>query len=359
MFTLNDLNPEQQIAADTISGPVLILAGAGTGKTRTLIYRISNMILHKGISPESILGISFTNKAANELKERLQKILKKSRHRYQLTNLKQKKESLLFPRISTFHSLGLWILKNDIENLGYHKNFGLFDQSDQLSLVRQIIKNFKTDKVFDTARILSKIGLLKNQGISPEDFSDSVMFDGDEPYDHVVHFVYHQYQEKLFFMNVIDFDDILCLSLKLLNQFPTLAEKYSQTFQYIMVDEYQDTNPLQFAFIQKLTFSHKNICVVGDDDQSIYSFRGADVSNILEFEKFFPKARVIKLERNYRSQAPILSLANQVICENQNRMAKTLISHKSSMENNHELPEIWAMGDTDHEAQVVAEEIEK
>jgi len=257
--------------------------------------------------------------------------------------------------LSTFHSLGVKILKSEITKLGYHRNFSIYDTTDQMSIVREALKLYKADKNFDRKIVLSKIGYLKNRGISAEDFANTRHFNGDDPYDIATEYVYHFYQDKLRFYNAIDFDDILFLVVKLFKEFPDVARTWSEKFQYIMIDEYQDTNTLQFQLTLGLTLAHNNLCVVGDDDQSIYAFRGADVSNILGFEKNFPGAKVVKLEENYRSVMPVLSLANHVIKENKNRREKTLWSKKQSSN----LPELWLTGDTDHEAQAVVEDILK
>lgn len=339
MISLSGLNAQQRQAAETIEGPVLILAGAGSGKTRTITYRIAHMVYNLAIDPRSILAVSFTNKAAKEMKERVAGLLGSTKSR-RLT-------------LSTFHSLGVKILKKEIEKLGYHKNFSIFDQSDQLSIVREALKKYRADKQFDRKIVLSKIGYLKNRGISPEDYLNSPLFDPDDPYCLATDYVYQYYQEKLHFYNAIDFDDILFLTVKLFKEHPDVAEKYSAKFKYIMIDEYQDTNQLQFELIMGLTSLHNNLCVVGDDDQSIYSFRGADITNILSFEKNFPGAKVIKLEENYRSTSPILGLANKVIEENKNRRDKTLWSKRECTN----LPLLWLTANTDHESELITEQI--
>ena len=339
MISLSGLNDKQREAASQIEGPVLILAGAGSGKTRTITYRIAHMVDNLAIKGTSILAVSFTNKAAREMRERVHSLLgaKKSRGL-----------SLL-----TFHSLGVKILKKEITRLGYHQNFSIYDQSDQISIVREALKHYHDEKKFDQKEVQAKISFLKNAGIEADDFADSHHFNPENAYDHATEYCYRYYEEKLKFYNAIDFDDILLLSLKVFRQFPEVAIEYSQKFQYIMVDEYQDTNALQFELILHLTKTHNNLCVVGDDDQSIYAFRGADVTNILEFEKNFPNAKVVKLEENYRSVSPILNLANAVIKQNTKRRDKTLWSKKPSEAK----PILWAMGDTDHEAEVVVEDI--
>jgi DNA helicase-2/ATP-dependent DNA helicase PcrA len=340
MISLDGLNPEQKMAASTIEGPVLILAGAGSGKTRTITYRIAHMLDNLKIPAESILAVSFTNKAALEMKERVEKLLGRA---------KASKVTL-----STFHALGLKILKEDIEKLGYSKRFTIYDTSDQLSIIREALKNYRSEKAaFDKTTIQSKISFLKNKGITADEFPKSSLFDPASDYDHAIEHCYHYYQEKLKFYNAIDFDDILFLNVKLFKTFPELAKKYSQRFQYIMIDEYQDTNELQFQIVNFLTSCHQNLCVVGDDDQSIYSFRGADITNILNFEQKYPNAKVIKLEKNYRSTNPILSLANEVIKLNTKRKDKTMMGQTPSQH----LPHLWMTGNTDHEAQVIVEEI--
>src|SRR5690606_21057308 len=201
--------------------------------------------------------------------------------------------------LSTFHSLGIRILREDIDKIGYNKDFTIYDQGDQIGIVREGLKRLKMDKAaFDKKTILSKIGFLKNNGISATDYQNTEMFDPDDPYDTATEYVYHYYQDKLQFYNALDFDDILFLVVKLFREHPEVAQKYSERYKFIMIDEYQDTNGLQFEMVQGLTSMHNNICVVGDDDQSIYGFRGADISNILNFEKNYEGTTVIKLEQN-------------------------------------------------------------
>jgi DNA helicase-2/ATP-dependent DNA helicase PcrA len=341
MINLNGLNPEQREAAETVEGPVLILAGAGSGKTRTVTYRIAHMLVNLRIPGKQILAVSFTNKAASEMKERVSHLVE-AKHRKGVT-------------LSTFHSLGIRILREDIHHLGYNNLFTIYDQADQMSIVREGLKNYRSNKTYDRGIIMSKIGLLKNQGVSAEDFTKKKNYDPENNYDGATEYVYHYYQEKLQFYNALDFDDILFLVVRLFVNFPEVAKKYSERFKYIMIDEYQDTNSLQFSLIKALTSTHNNICVVGDDDQAIYGFRGADISNILNFEKQYQNVKVVKLEMNYRSTFPILDLANQVIKENTNRKDKTM--RTTQMEG--PLPQLWAAGDSDHEAAVVIEEIIK
>jgi len=336
MISLNGLNAAQREAAKTIDGPLLILAGAGSGKTRTITYRMAHMVLNLGINPGKILALSFTNKATKEMKERMFELIGTS----SIT-------------LSTFHSLGVSILKKEIEKLGLSKNFTIFSTADSIGIIRSVLKSFKAEKKFDQKRILSKISFLKNKGIGAEEFSTSEYFDFEDAYDDAVEFVYREYQQKLRFYNCIDFDDILFLTLRLFENNPELAKKYSKIFSYIMIDEYQDTNSLQFQIVNHLTSTHSNICVVGDDDQSIYGFRGAEISNILNFHKTYSNTKVIKLEENYRSTTPILNLANKVILQNKKRKEKSLWTKKESDIK----PILWAMGNPDHEAEIIGEEI--
>ena len=339
MFSLAGLNPTQRTAAETIHGPVLILAGAGSGKTRTVTYRVAHMISNCAISPKNILAISFTNKAAGEMRERIQGVLGRKQSRG-LT-------------VSTFHSLGLRILKKEINRIGYQKKFTIYDTSDQIAVLRSLLGKVHGEKDYDVKRIQAKISYLKNKGIGPDNFFDSDFFDQDNADDVMTEILYKEYQNKLLFYNAIDFDDILGLTLRVFRENPEVASEYSNIFKFIMVDEYQDTNALQFELIEHLTREHKNICVVGDDDQSIYGFRGADIRNILGFEKIFEGCNVIKLEQNYRSTAPILSLANNIIKENKNRKDKTMWTENES---GHK-PRAWVAADTDHEAEIIMDEI--
>lgn len=342
MIDLSGLNPEQRKAAETIHGPVLILAGAGSGKTRTVTYRIANMVINQRIDPKQILAVSFTNKAAMEMNERVTKLMGSRRKRG--------------ISLSTFHSLGIKILREDIDKIGYNKDFTIYDQGDQMAIIREGLKKITTEKAaFDKKTIMSKIGNLKNRGIGASDFARSPFFDPDDAYDIATEAVYHYYQDKLHFYNALDFDDILFLCVRLFAERPDVARKYSERFQYIMIDEYQDTNGLQFEMVRALTSAHNNICVVGDDDQSIYAFRGADITNILNFETQYPATKVIKLEQNYRSTSKILDIANEVIKKNKKRKDKTMFSENDSGQK----PLLWSCGNSDHEAQIVVDEIIK
>lgn len=341
MIDLGGLNDRQREAAECVDGPLLILAGAGSGKTRTVTYRIGHMVANLKLDPKSILAISFTNKAAKEMSERVKHLLG-----YKL------RRGLT---LSTFHSLGLRILRDEIDKLGYDKNFTIYDTNDQLAIVREALKLLKAEKSFDRKTIHSKIGVLKNNGIGPEEFVSTEFYDDEDPYDVATEYVYRYYQDKLHFYNAVDFDDILFLTVQLFEENPDLAVKYSQRYKYIMIDEYQDTNGLQFRMVEHLTSTHSNICVVGDDDQSIYAFRGADITNILNFEKIYKNTKVVKLEENYRSTSQILDLANVCIKNNTHRKDKTMWS------SNHggTKPILWVCQDETHEAQVITDEIIK
>jgi DNA helicase-2/ATP-dependent DNA helicase PcrA len=341
MISLDILNLEQKRAAETVFGPVLILAGAGSGKTRTVTYRIAHMIENLNIPGNEILAVSFTNKAAHEMRERVDALIPA-----------HKRKGIT---LSTFHSLGIRILREEISRLGMKNLFTIYDTSDQLAIVRDALKHYHGDKNFERSEILSKIGKLKNKAIGPNEFANSKEFDPDEPYDLATEFVYAFYQDKMKFYNALDFDDILFLVVKIFKNFPEVATKFSNRFKFIMIDEYQDTNQLQFDMIKALTSKHNNICVVGDDDQAIYAFRGADISNILNFEIQHPDAKIIKLEENYRSQKPILDLANAVIKQNTKRKDKTMRTSKIDGE----MPLLWQTQNAEHEAQIVAEEIIK
>lgn len=300
------------------------------------------MISNIGISPKEILAVTFTNKAAKEMKDRAVTLLGKRKGRGMT--------------ICTFHSLGLRILKEDIDKLGYSKNYSIFDPADQMAMIRQALKHYHDadkDSAFDKSVILSKISFLKNNGITEIDYADSPYFDPDSAYDHCTEYCYRYYQDKLHFFNAIDFDDILLLCVRLFKNFPEVAQKYSQKYKYVMIDEYQDTNLLQFEMVAGLTSTHDNLCVVGDDDQSIYSFRGADITNILNFEKNYPSAKIVKLEENYRSTTPIIKLANGVIQENTQRRDKNLFSRRPS----EDVPLLWSTTDSDHEAQIIVDTI--
>ena len=306
------LNKEQAEAVQRTEGPLLVLAGAGSGKTRVLTHRIAYLIQEKGVFPSHILAITFTNKAAAEMRERVEKLLPGEGNSVW---------------VSTFHSMCLRILRREIEHLGYDRDFSIYDTDDQRTLMRQILKELKIDsKTLRERAVLSQISQTKNRGGNTEDYlSES---DGDY-LSKLIYQCFKRYEEKLKENNALDFDDLLLKTLELFERFPEVLLQYQERFRYILVDEYQDTNDVQFRLIYSLAKKYSNICVVGDDDQSIYRFRGANLENILSFEAEFPGCHTIKLEQNYRSTSPILHLANTVIAENRRRKSKKLWTEKT------------------------------
>ena len=307
MAVYDTLNDRQKEAVFCTEGPLLVLAGAGSGKTRVLTHRIAYLIEEKDVNPWNIMAITFTNKAAGEMRERVDKLVGFG------------SESVW---VSTFHSSCVRILRRFIDNLGYNTNFTIYDTDDQRTLMRQILKRLELDpKTFRDRAMLSTISSAKNELISPEEFRLNA--EGDWRAKKIAE-VYQHYQEELKKNNALDFDDLIFKTVDLFRTNADVLEYYQERFKYIMVDEYQDTNTAQFRLIELLAGKYKNLCVVGDDDQSIYKFRGANISNILDFESAFPGAKVIKLEQNYRSTSHILDAANAVIRNNQGRKDKTL-----------------------------------
>lgn len=306
MEYLNKLNNEQREAAMHTEGPLLILAGAGSGKTSTMTHRIAYMIKEKGVDPYNMLAVTFTNKAASEMRERVENLVGEGINMW----------------ILTFHSACLRILRAHADILGYGKDFAVYDPTDQKTLIKNICKELNIDsKKFTPAYFLGIISKCKEQRISPEGY---IKVHGDDIKSKMAHQVYDGYQKTLKKNNAMDFDDLLLNAVKLFEKDEATLLKYQRRFRYIMVDEYQDTNQIQYAFIKMLAEAHNNICVVGDDDQCIYQWRGADIRNILEFEKDFKDAKVIKLEQNYRSTANILDAAHSVISHNKGRKQKKL-----------------------------------
>ena len=298
------LNERQLEAVEHTEGPLLILAGAGSGKTRVLTYRIAHLI-EKGVYPREILAITFTNKAAGEMRERVEGMLGEGTSVF----------------VSTFHSMCVRFLRKNIDRLGYGRDFTIYDTDDQRTVARQVIKDLGLDsKIFRERAVLSVISSQKNEMRDCEMYASEA---GDF-YEKNVAKIYTQYQARLKANNALDFDDILLLTVKLFKENPDVLMGYQERFRYIMVDEYQDTNTVQFELVRLLSARHRNLCVVGDDDQSIYKFRGANIENILSFEKAFPGAYVIKLEQNYRSTKNILNAANEVIKNNVGRKEKRL-----------------------------------
>jgi DNA helicase-2/ATP-dependent DNA helicase PcrA len=305
---LQDLNPAQLEAVITTEGPLLVVAGAGSGKTRVLTRRIAHLLAAVGAKPPEILAITFTNKAAAEMRERL--------------------EDLVGPParaawVMTFHAACGRILRREAERLGYRSNFTIYDSADQLRLVKRCLEELDRDpKRFTPRGIHSQISNAKNQLIGPAEYASRV----SSFYDQTVADVYELYQARLHASNAVDFDDMLYLTVEVLERFPEAKEKWQKAFRYVLVDEYQDTNHAQYRFLQLLAEKHQNVFAVGDPDQSVYGFRGADIRNVLEFEQDFPGARTIALEQNYRSTNSILEAANAVIRHNRERKDKNLWS---------------------------------
>ena len=303
---LENLNKEQLEAVKTTEGPLLVLAGAGSGKTKVLTTRVAYLIDELGITPESILAITFTNKAAKEMKDRIFKMLGTVAYQIQ---------------ISTFHSFGLTILKEHYDKLGYDKNFTILDSDDSSTVVKKILKDMDKDpKKYSYKAIRNKISSAKNELMEPEDLAKFSTNDIDD----LVVDVYKKYKEKLKTNNSVDFDDLLMLPITLFRKYPEVLRFYQDRFKYILIDEYQDTNEAQYLLTKMISAKYKNICVVGDNDQSIYSFRGSNYKNILNFEKDYNNAKVIMLERNYRSTKQILDVANCIIKKNTLRKDKNL-----------------------------------
>ncbi len=319
MANLSSLNPQQRQAAETIHGPVLILAGAGTGKTRVITYRIAHLI-DKGVAPENILAVTFTNKAAREMQERVNKLLPRRSPKFEGRRQREDKEPR--PTLCTFHSLCVRILRSHIERLGYKRNFVIYDESEQLGAVKKILSGIsaKGEKA-DPAAILALLSKFKNGGDRSAAFADPSV-------RALAEHIRTRYESALRACNAVDFDDLILLTLRLFQEFPDVLETCRAKYRYVMADEYQDTNATQFQLIHALTLKHRNLCVVGDDDQSIYGWRGAEIANLLDLEKHYPEVKIIKLEQNYRSTNTILTAANALIKNNTRRRAKALWSQK-------------------------------
>lgn len=334
-MNLDHLNKEQQKAATHIEGPLLILAGAGSGKTATMTHRIAYLI-EQGVSPYSILAVTFTNKAAGEMRERVEKLVGPCPGMW----------------IMTFHAMSLRILREHYYAAGYDKNFVVYDTVDQKTIIKNIIKEQNIDsKQFPQAYLSAIISKEKEADSDPEQFLE---MNGENPKTKVIYNVYKEYQRQLKANNAMDFDDLLVNALHVLRENTDILAQYQNRFKYIMVDEYQDTNHIQYEIIRMMAKAHKNLCVVGDDDQCIYQWRGADIRNILDFEKDFPTAKVIKLEQNYRSCGNILAAAHSVIKNNRGRKAKELWTDKEAG-----APIVYKRADSDkEEAYYVAQEID-
>src|SRR5256885_3528742 len=308
---LDELNPQQREAVETTEGPVLILAGAGSGKTRVITFRIAYLIEHLGVMPESILAMTFTNKAASEMAERVEKLVGRL--------------SIAKPVISTFHSFCVRVLRRDIEALripsavpgqppiGLTKNFVIYDESDQQQVVKGIMRRLGLDdKQLTPRNVLSRISWAKNHMLDPQE----IYLQSADPKTEKIAHIYEEYRKELRKANAMDFDDLLLEAMRLLKAVSAVREYYNRRFQYLLIDEYQDTNRPQYELMRMLAGDRHNVCAVGDEDQSIYSWRGADIRNILEFEQDFPEAKIIRLEQNYRSTQNILQAASAVVPNN-------------------------------------------
>lgn len=331
---LDGLNPEQKEAVETLSGPLLVIAGAGSGKTKTLTHRIANLILH-GVRQGEILAVTFTNKAAREMRERLEKLI----------------PGVNLPFMGTFHGICVRILRYEAEAAGLSHDFVIYDVDDQVSLIRRALKDLKLsdNKSLKPKLIQSIISSEKNQGVGPEEYALRAFY----PNQQAIAKVFARYEEEKKKAGALDFDDLLLRTLELFSENVAVREKWQKRFRHILIDEYQDTNHIQYQLVKLLVGRERNICVVGDDWQSIYSWRGADFTNILNFERDFPGAKVIKLEQNYRSTGNILKASQKVISENKTRTDKVLFTEAGDGEP----VEIESLSDEAAEARFVAMKI--
>lgn len=333
MNNISELNQEQINAVETVEGPLLVLAGAGSGKTRVVTYRIANL-LEIGVSPSKILGVTFTNKAAGEMKERVKSLTQSQ------------------VLICTFHSLGARVLRESIHALGYKNDFTIYDEEDVKKLLKACLDELGIkDKKMEPKAFKSLISQAKNNLQGPEECSD---YSGNSPLEEAFPSVYARYQSRLQEYNALDFDDLLFLTAKLFKEHPEVLENYQNRWQFLLVDEYQDTNGAQYEIVRMLVAKSQNICVVGDPDQSIYSWRGANIKNILNFENDFPGAKVVRLERNYRSRSNILEASNTLIGYNSNRYEKNLWSDLGPGEK----IKLFTADSEQNEARFIAEKIQ-
>ena len=335
---LEGLNDEQKEAVLAVEGPCLVIAGAGSGKTKVLTHKIAYLMHNVGVKPWNILAITFTNKAANEMKERVEKLVG---------------EVAKDMWIGTFHSICVRILRRYIDRIGFTSSFVIFDTSDQRTIVKQCIKQLELDdKIFTDRSVLSEISNAKNEMLEPADYA--LRANGEYRKETIAE-VYKMYQKKLKDNNAVDFDDIINYTIKILSENPDVLEYYSNKFEYVLVDEYQDTNKAQFTLVSMLAARFGNITAVGDNNQGIYSFRGADITNILNFERDFPGTKIIKLEQNYRCTQNILDAANAVIKNNESKYEKNLWTQN----NKGDLPYVFR-GDTEYdEANFIVEQIRR
>ncbi|OGN35704.1 MAG: hypothetical protein A3F98_01130 [Candidatus Yanofskybacteria bacterium RIFCSPLOWO2_12_FULL_41_8] len=338
-----NLNTKQVEAVKIIDGPVLVISGPGSGKTRCLTHRVA-YLMSQGISPQSILAVTFTNKAAGEMHGRILNLLEVEPKYRGSTSI-----GSIMPLIGTFHSIGLRILRNEILQLGYRRNFTIFDEDDQLSLVKRVMTDLEIDtKSFNPKIILYKISELKTQLVFPENYEPQ------EFYPNIVAKIYIKYQQELKNLNSLDFDDLIVLPIRIFQQNPEILQKYQETWKYTLVDEYQDTSHDQYVFINLLAKKYRNLFAIGDDAQSIYQFRRADIRNILNFQKDYPEAKIVMLEQNYRSTKNIITAAQEIISKNKNQIPKSLWTN-----NNHgeKIPVIETLNER-HEASFVVSKIE-
>ncbi|WP_224243380.1 ATP-dependent helicase [Hyalangium gracile] len=336
---LSKLNPPQRDAVTTLEGPLLVLAGAGSGKTRVITHRIVHLLNERplGATARNILAVTFTNKAATEMKERLVKMAG------------PRAQSVL---VCTFHAFGAEMLREDIHRLGWPKKFAIADMGDQLALIRRAMRDHKVDdRAFDARKVLTLISKAKNSGQPPSPKPEGM---GDD-YDLITHMVYPGYQLALKAQGSVDFDDLLVLPARLLREHEDLKQKYTRRFRYLLVDEFQDTNLAQMDLLRLLAGEAKNVCAVGDDDQAIYSWRGAEVKNILQFDNYFPGTKEVRLEQNYRSMQVVLDAANAVIAKNPERKAKRMWTDRAGGER----IKVVKCPNEEEEARYVAREIEK
>ncbi len=338
---LDQLNPQQRTAVEQTEGPLLILAGAGSGKTRVITYRIAYLIEDRGVPPESILAVTFTNKAAEQMKERVARLLD---GRAELR--------AGAPHVSTFHSFCVSVLRRHIDHLGYTREFSIYDDDDQQRLMKTCISELGLEEQVTSPRsVLGRISFAKNHGLTPEMLYQQAKSDPMEK----VATLFDRYDARLRQANALDFDDLLLKTVELLYRSAEICERYNRRFQYVLVDEYQDTNRPQYQLIRQLTLMNQNLCVVGDEDQSIYRWRGADIQNILSFEKDYPRAQTVRLEQNYRSTQRILDVAGAVVSHNRERKGKTLWTDRAGGDAV-KICEAW---NNDEEAAYVAEEISR
>ena len=335
---LDQLNTQQREAVEHTEGPLLILAGAGSGKTRAITYRIAYLIGERGVAPESILAVTFTNKAAEQMKERVARLLSE--------NLET------WPHISTFHSFCVRVLRRSIDQLGYSRDFSIYDEDDQARTMKTAIQELGlSDLVGSPRAALARVSYAKNRGWTPEE----VYRRAADPAGERLASLFERYERKLRDANALDFDDLLLKTVELFYQAPAVCEEYNRRFRHILVDEYQDTNRIQYQLIRQLTLAQQNLCAVGDEDQSIYRWRGADIENILNFEKDYPGTRIIRLERNYRSTQVILDAATAVVSRNVARKGKTLWTDRAGGAR----VALYEAGDAEEEALFVAGEIQR